>query len=109
MNEKIMTIERVLPQRSFSYNDTRTGQPQQVAVQPLLLKGMGDTLHAEATGELAQAFQREGLAEGCVLSLNLGFTAREWKTQQGEPRWENRCMVLGWTLLKRPQAQPQVF
>ncbi|MBQ9668757.1 MAG: hypothetical protein IJV45_08480, partial [Prevotella sp.] len=67
------------------------GQPMMFAERRFLLCDGLNTINAFATGDRARTTPT--VKEGDFVTAELTFIAREWQTQQGEPRYETTVFI----------------
>lgn len=83
-----MTVKLVkrLPAQTRQWTD-RNGQPQTLAIQPMLLRRGADTLYAELVGDAAASAER--YTEGAWYVARIDAYARPWRAQDGTDRYSN--------------------
>ena len=89
--EKTMKIQKVLPIQDRQYQDQQ-GQQRVFTSMGFVLTDGVDTLFAEATGDYARSLVGY-LNEGDTVRTQLSMSVRDWKDQQGQARYENRCYI----------------
>lgn len=91
-------IANVLPMQSHEYTD-RQGQTQVFRSKGFLLQTEDGQVYAEAVQDTAISLEEKTIEVGMCAFARLSFSARTYKTSQGEERVSNEVTIQKLTLI----------
>lgn len=89
-------VLKVWPLATRSYTD-RQGAAQTWDSKGFLLFDGKHSFYAEASQETARAIDALNVQPNVAVLCDVRFVARSYKTQQGDERYNNDCMLLNMT------------
>lgn len=80
------------PLRTYEY-DNSLGEKIVGKSKTFVFSDGIDSFAADATDNLAEVLEKTPLADGTVVNLQLGLTAKRRKTEQGREYWTNQIVI----------------
>lgn len=92
---KLFKVAAIMEARKIDVTKLN-GQQDKMLVRGIVLQGAGCSLYAEIYGELCRAFEEDAIREGDLICAGIQLKCREWRTQQGDPRYETKASLQSW-------------